>query len=95
MAKALSASQDSRPETILAALLYLMTHYQRTRCPWLAECVSRHMACLSLHPQASPAIRGICAGLRSTWETAARAGCNGARAARRVALTPARARRTA
>ena len=66
------SQQTSKPETILAALLYLMTHYQRTGCPWLADCVSRHMACLAVHPEAAPVLREICAGLRSAWEEAAR-----------------------
>ena len=66
------AQHASKPETILAALVYLMTHYQRTGCPRLAECVSRHMACLAVHPEASPVVREICAGLRPAWEEAAR-----------------------
>ena len=57
----------SRAETITAALLYLMTYYARTGCPRLALCVSRHMQCLALHPDADPVIRDICASLHGAW----------------------------
>jgi hypothetical protein len=57
----------SRAETITAALLYLMTHYARTGCPRLALCISRHMQCLALHPDADPVIRDICASLHAAW----------------------------
>jgi hypothetical protein len=30
-----------------------MTHYARTGCPKLAVCVSRHMQCLAVHPDAA------------------------------------------
>ena len=66
------SQQTSKPETILAALLYLMTHYQRTGCPRLADCVSRHMACLAVHPEAPSILRDMCAGLRLAWEEVAR-----------------------
>ena len=52
---------SSRPETVTAALLYLMTHYARTGCPRLALCISRHMQCLASHPDAAPVLRDICA----------------------------------
>ena len=61
----------SRPDTVTAALLYLMTHYARTGCPRLALCVSRHMQCLATHPDAAPIVRDICAGLHGAWQTAA------------------------
>ena len=60
----------SRAETITAALLYLMTYYARTGCPRLALCVSRHMQCLALHPDADPVIRDICASLHGAWREA-------------------------
>jgi hypothetical protein len=60
----------SRAETITAALLYLMTHYARTGCPRLALCVSRHMQCLALHPDADPVIRDTCASLHGAWRAA-------------------------
>jgi hypothetical protein len=66
--------EESRVETITAALLYLMTHYARTGCPTLAVCVSRHMQCLALHPDAAAVVRDVCASLHGPWaETAARA----------------------
>lgn len=58
---------DSRAETITAALLYLMTHYARTGCPRLALCISRHMQCLAAHQDAPPVIRDICASLHGAW----------------------------
>ena len=60
-------NDHGRVETIIAALLYLMTHYARTGCPRLALCVSRHMQCLALHPDAAPVVREICASLRGAW----------------------------
>lgn len=64
-------TDSSRAETITAALLYLMTHYARTGCPRLALCVSRHMQCLALHPDAAPVLRDICASLHGAWHEAA------------------------
>jgi hypothetical protein len=57
----------TRAETVMAALLYLMTHYARTGCPKLAVCVSRHMQCLALHPDAPPVVRDVCASLHGAW----------------------------
>lgn len=62
---------ESRVETITAALLYLMTHYARTGCPRLALYVSRHMQCLAAHPEAAPVLRDICAGLHGAWSAVA------------------------
>ncbi len=68
----------SRAETMMAALLFLMTHYARTGCPRLALCVSRHMQCLALHPDAAPVVRDICASLHGAWQEAAQpAGSSG------------------
>jgi hypothetical protein len=64
-------TEVSRAETITAALLYLMTHYARTGCPRLAVCVSRHMQCLAVHPDAAPVLREICASLHGAWARAA------------------------
>ena len=61
----------SRADTIAAALLYLMTHYARTGCPRLALCISRHMQCLALHPDAPTVVRDICASLHGAWQQAA------------------------
>ncbi len=62
--------ETSRAETVTAALLYLMTHYARTGCPRLALCVSRHMQCLALHPDAPAMVRDICGSLHGTWAEA-------------------------
>ena len=59
--------ESSRVETIVAALLYLMTHHARTGCPRVAICVSRHMQCLASHPGAAPVVRDICAALHGAW----------------------------
>jgi hypothetical protein len=64
-------ADTSRAETVAAALLYLMTHYARTGCPRLALCISRHMQCLALHPDAPPLVRDICASLHGAWQEAA------------------------
>ena len=64
-------TEETRAETVTAALLYLMTHYVRTGCPRLAVCVSRHMQCLAVHPEAGPVLRDICASLHGAWARAA------------------------
>jgi hypothetical protein len=61
----------SRAETITAALIYLMTHYARSGCPRLALCVSRHMQCLAVHPDAPQVLRDTCAALHGAWARAA------------------------
>jgi hypothetical protein len=63
-------ADESRVETLTAALIYLMTHYARTGCPRLAVCVSRHMQCLAVHPDAAPVLRDICASLHGAWAPA-------------------------
>jgi len=67
-------SETARAETVMAALLYLMTHYARTGCPKLAVCVSRHMQCLALHPDAPPVVRDVCASLHGAWQVASHPG---------------------
>ena len=62
--------QTSRPEALVAATLYLMTHYARTGCPRLALCISKHLQCLAVHPDADPIVRDICAGVQGTWAEA-------------------------
>ena len=66
--------EESRVESITAALVYLMTHYARTGCPRLAVCVSRHMQALALHPDAAPVLRDVCAALHGAWTNACAAG---------------------
>ena len=65
--------EATRVETLVASLVYLMTHYARTGCPRLAVCVSRHMQAIALHPDAAPVLRDVCAGLHGAW---ARGACN-------------------
>lgn len=69
-----SQIEESRVETITAALVYLMTHYARTGCPRLAVCISRHLQCLAVHPDAPPVLRDICAALHGSWTEGAQAG---------------------
>jgi hypothetical protein len=66
-------TEESRFETVAAATIYLMSHYARTGCPRLAICVSRHLQCLALHPQAPAVLRDICAGLHGCWQEMAEA----------------------
>ena len=67
--------QASRLETVLAATLYLMSHFvsqnQTSGCPRLALCVSRHLQCLALHPDAAPVIRDVCSAVHGAWSRAA------------------------
>jgi hypothetical protein len=63
--------EESRVETITAALVYLLAHYAQTGCPRLAVCVARHMQCLALHPDAAPVLRDVCASLHGPWREAA------------------------
>ena len=44
-----AADGQSRPAVIIAALLYLITAYQRTPCPCVALCIVRHLECLAGH----------------------------------------------
>ena len=62
--------EESRAETVTAALIFLMAHYVRTGCPRLAICVSRHMQCLALHQEAPPVVRDVCAALHGPWTSA-------------------------
>jgi len=67
------AAHSSRIETLLAALLYLMTAYQRTGCRRIAACVPAHLDCVVGHPGADATIREVCAGMRKEWWGTARA----------------------
>ncbi|MGQ0651986.1 MAG: hypothetical protein ACT4P4_06920 [Betaproteobacteria bacterium] len=64
-------SEETRVETITAALIFLMSHYARTGCPRLAVCIARHMQCLALHPDSAPVLRDVCASLHGCWSSAA------------------------
>ncbi|HEY3076507.1 MAG TPA: hypothetical protein VGJ74_15145 [Burkholderiales bacterium] len=63
--------EEPRADTLVAALIYLMTHYARTGCPRLAVCVARHLQCLAVHSDASPVVRDTCASLHGAWGAAA------------------------
>jgi hypothetical protein len=63
---------DSPVDTIVAALLYLVTAYYRRPCPALAACIARHFACLSRHPDAACVLSDVAHGSVRAWETAAR-----------------------
>jgi hypothetical protein len=60
-------AHSNRVETLLAALLYLMTAYRRTGCPRIAACVAAHLDCVADHPGADATIREVCAGMRTEW----------------------------
>ena len=68
-----SEAEESRAETVLAAVLFLMTHYARTGCPRLALCISRHLQCLAVHPDADRVVRDVCASLHGAWSETASA----------------------
>ena len=63
----MQTTDETRFETLAAALIYLMTHYARTGCPRLAICVSRHLQELALHPDAPAVLRDTCASLHGAW----------------------------
>lgn len=58
-------------DTVIAATLFLMSAYQRTRCPGVAVSIAAHLDCLARHPDADAAIRKVCAGMREQWQAAA------------------------
>jgi hypothetical protein len=64
-------TQVSSPRTLIAAALILMTHHARTGCPRLALCISRHLQCLAVYPEADAVIRDTCAALHAAWMEAA------------------------
>lgn len=66
--------EASRPETIIAGLVYLMSCYAGSGCPRLALCISRHMQCLALHPDAPRVVRDTCASLHGAWTRVAQGG---------------------
>jgi hypothetical protein len=59
---------ESRPEIILAALLYLITAYHRNPCPRLAACIARHLHYIACHPDADQVIADVAAASISEWE---------------------------
>lgn len=65
------AAPDSRPEVILAALLYLLTAYRRRPCPGLAACIARHFQYLARDSRADRVICDVAAASSLEWEAAA------------------------
>jgi hypothetical protein len=63
--------RENRYETLVASLIYLMTHYARTRCPRLAICIARHMQLLAVHADADYVVRDICSALQGSWQQVA------------------------
>ena len=59
--------EETRVETLTAALIYLMSHYARTGCPRLAACIAGHLQCLSRHSDAAPVLRDVCASMYGAW----------------------------
>lgn len=60
-----------RPEVALAAVLYLMTRYQRVPCPAVARAIADHLNRLARNCGVDDCIRSLCVGLRDEWERAA------------------------
>lgn len=65
------APTDTRPETIIAALLYLVTAYHRRPCPGLAACIARHFDCLARHPKTDRLLSDVALASTSAWQSAA------------------------
>jgi hypothetical protein len=65
------APTDTRPETIIAALLYLVTAYHSRPCPGLAACIARHFDCLARHPKADRLLSDVALASTSAWQSAA------------------------
>ena len=61
------AAPPSRPETVLATTLYLMTAYLRNPCPGVAAVVHRHLECLAAHPTADPVLRNLADDIGEDW----------------------------
>ena len=58
--------QKSPPhDTLIAAVIYLMTRHARTSCPMIGALVARHPRCLGLHPETrlSPGLREPCTSM--------------------------------
>jgi hypothetical protein len=58
---------NARPEIALAALVYLMTQYSRTRCPLVARAICQHLDHVADHTRTDPVLRDVAAGARATW----------------------------
>lgn len=58
---------NAGPEIALAALVYLMTQYSRTRCPLVARAICEHLDHVTDHDRTDPVLRDVAAGARDTW----------------------------
>lgn len=59
-----------RFETLIGALLYMMTLYQRVSCPKLARSIAAHLDCLAHHQDADATVREIANGMCGEWKRA-------------------------
>ena len=64
--------ETCRASTVLAALIYMMTVYQRSHCPRLALSIAAHLDCLSQHPGVDAVIRQVADGMHDEWHLTAR-----------------------
>jgi hypothetical protein len=80
------APTETRPETIVAALLYLVTAYHRRPCPGLAACIARHFDCLARHPRTSRLLSDVALASTAAWEPAGQNTAPGESAPRGLAL---------
>ena len=64
------APTETRPEVILAALLYLITAYHRSPSRDLAACIARHFRYLAQHPRADRLVCDVAAASTAEWEAA-------------------------
>ena len=65
------APPDTRPDTLIAALLYLVTAYHRRPCPGLAACIARHFDCLARHPKADRLLSDVALASTRAWQAPA------------------------
>jgi hypothetical protein len=64
----ISKPSSTPVETIVAALIYVMTYHARTGCPELAGVVAQHMRRLAAHPDSQDVVRRLCDELHETWD---------------------------
>ena len=58
----------ARPEVALAAVIYLMTRYQRQPCPAVARAIADHLTRLSGQGGIDDCIRCLCNRLKDEWD---------------------------
>ncbi|HEY8554477.1 MAG TPA: hypothetical protein VIL43_08045 [Burkholderiales bacterium] len=59
-----------RLETLLGALLYMMTAYRKNGCRRLARSIAAHLECLAHHPDAAETVRRVASGMCDEWKRA-------------------------